>query len=289
LEGSSEPFAVYSQRGTEARGALIGLLPDDWRFEGRRVLDFGCGAGRTLRHFLDEATVSEIWGTDIDADSVAWLERHLCPPLHVRRNGVDPPLEFESGHFDLIWALSVFTHLADNSLSWLAELHRLLRPRGLLIASYMGRMNGWAFTREEWDEDRVGMNVIRRDQGWDKGGPMVLMSDWWVQQHWGRAFEILKASPVHGQTWALLRKKDVTITAAELAELSDDPREIAALRHNITQVERDREIAIDELRDRYERSLSWRVTRPLRTGTAAIRRALTVAEARGWWRKIRSG
>jgi SAM-dependent methyltransferase len=282
LEGAGDPYDAYEHLGAEAKGALLGLLPTDWSFDGKRALDFGCGAGRTLRHFLEEAKVGEIWGTDIDADSIAWLDEHLCPPLHVRRNDADPPLPFDDESFDLIWALSVFTHLTDNSLPWLAELHRVLRPGGLLIASYMGRLNGYAFTQEAWDEDLVGMNVLRRDQEWEDGGPMVLMSDWWVQAHWGRAFEIVRSSPVHGQTWALLQKRDAEITVSELAELSDDPREIAALRHNIAQVERDRVRSIMEVRNDYEHSLSWRVTRPLRTGRAALRRAIADAEARGW-------
>ena len=110
--------------------------------------------------------------------------------------------------FDLIWALSVFTHLVDP-MRWLAELHRVLAPGGQLIASYMGRHNGEAFTREPWDEDRTGIVILRRDQGWEHGGPMVLMSDWWVDAHWGRAFEPLRREPVHGQTWALLRRREV--------------------------------------------------------------------------------
>ena len=202
------------------------------------------------------------------------------------RTSGEPPLDFASGSFDLIWALSVFTHLTDNSLPWLAELHRTLRPGGLLIASYMGRFNGWLLTDEEWDEDRVGMNVLRRDQGWDDGGPVVLMSDWWVQEHWGRGFEIVKLDLVHGQTWALLRRKDLEITANDLAELSDDPREITALRHNISQVERDRIRVISEVRNHYEHSLSWRLTRPLRTGRDALRRAIHAVQTTGWSRPM---
>jgi hypothetical protein len=109
------------------------------------------------------------------------------------------------------------------------------------------------------------MNVLRRDQGWDAGGPMVLMSDWWVRAHWGRAFEIVETLPeMHGQTWVLLKKRDVAISAEELERPSDDPREWIALQHNVRQVERDRELALGEVRGYYEGSLSWRVTRPLR-------------------------
>lgn len=115
----------WGRLGPESRGALLDLLPEDWSFEGKRVLDFGCGPGRTLRQFLVEAQSAELWGVDIDAASIESL-RDLCPPLHVMRCDVVPPLGLERGSFDLVWAISVFTHLADTSLPWLLELHRLL-------------------------------------------------------------------------------------------------------------------------------------------------------------------
>lgn len=265
LAGRGDPLTAYERLGAETKTALLELLPDDWSFSGKRVLDFGCGAGRTLRHFLTEAEDAEFWGADIDRPSIEWLERNLRPPLHALCNDRDPPLPFERGTFHFIWALSVFTHLADNSLAWLLELHSLLKPRGLLVATYMGRWNSGFFLSEPWDEDKIGMNVLRRDQGWEHGGPIVLMSDWWVREHWGRAFEIVEVAPqVHGQTWLLLRRREVELTARDLERPGDDPREWAALRHNVRQVERDREKALAELRASYEASISWRITRPLR-------------------------
>jgi SAM-dependent methyltransferase len=240
LEGRGEPFAAYEKLGAETREALEGLLPDDWSFDRKRVLDFGCGAGRTLRHFLSEAETAEFWGADIDAPSIDWLQQTLCPPLHALRSAVDPPLPLERGSFDLIWALSVFTHLTDNSLAWLLELHRVLKPGGTLIATYMGRWNSEVLAGEPWEEDRVGMNVLRHNRSWEVGGPMVLMSDWWVRAHWGRAFEILEVAPrIHNQSWALLRKRDVELTADELEAPADDPREYVALRHNVRQLQRE--------------------------------------------------
>jgi SAM-dependent methyltransferase len=272
LENRGKPFAAYEKLGAEARAAITEMLPAGWSFDGKRVLDFGCGAGRTLRHFLTEAQAGDFWGSDIDAPSIAWLQQNLCPPLQAMQNSTDPPLGLEHGTFDLIWALSVFTHLTDNSLPWLAELHALLKPGGLLLATYMGRYNGELFTHEPWDENEVGMNVLRRrTQAWDAGGPVVLMSDWWVKAHWGRAFEFVGQAPVHGQTWTLLRKLDVQITADELAEPSNDPRELVALRRNLRQVEQDYERALAELRDEYELSISWRITRPLRTARTLAR------------------
>jgi SAM-dependent methyltransferase len=281
LDGWGEPFAAYERLGAETKAALLDLLPTDWSFEGKRVLDFGCGAGRTLRHFLAEAESGELWGADIDIASIAWLEANLCPPLHALRSRPAPPLELEGGSFDLIWAISVFTHLTDHSLAWLAELHRLLRPEGLLMASYTGRWSSEPLAGEPWDEDRVGMNVLRHDQGWDDGGPMVLMSDWWVREHWGRAFELVAAEPqVHGQTWVLMRRRNVQPSAEELAAPSGDPREYAALRHNLEQLRREQSVRVESMRAAYESSLSWRTTRPLRELGAGLR-----AARRAWGRR----
>jgi SAM-dependent methyltransferase len=244
LEGRQDPQAAYDALGAQTKAALLGLLPDDWSFAGRRVLDFGCGAGRTLRQFLAEAETAEVWGADVDAASVEWLTRHLCPPLHAVRCGERPPLPFADGSVDLAWAISVFTHLTDASAAWLLELHRVLRPDGLLMASYMGRWNATTWTGEPWDEDRIGMNVLHHGNAWSEGGPVVLMSDWWVREHWGRAFEFVAVAPeVHGQTWALLRRRDVARSVEDLERPSGDPREVAALRHNVRQLQRE----IDEL------------------------------------------
>ena len=115
--------------------------------------------------------------------------------MHAVQCGYDPPLEFESASVDLAWAISVFTHLTDNSVPWLLELHRLLKPGGLLIATYMGRWVSEFVTGEPWDEDRVGMNMLHMSGLSDGGGPLVLISDWWLREHWARAFEALESTP----------------------------------------------------------------------------------------------
>ena len=270
LDGYPDPFEAYRDLGLQTKQAVLGLLPPHWSFAGKRVMDFGSGAGRTLRHFLDEAEAAEFWAVDVDAPSIAWLRQHLSPPLKTARCGPAPPLNFDDGYFDLVWAISVFTHLTDTSLPWLLELHRVLKPGGLLIATYMGRWNSEVLANEPWDEDRIGMNVLRHNNPWDTGGPMVLMSDWWVRSHWGRAFEILEIEPrVHNQSWALLRRRDVQPTVEDLERPADDSREYDALRHNLRQVQRELDLSVQRLAE-YENSLSWKVTRPLR----ALRRRL---------------
>lgn len=239
-----EGFIQYDNLGAETRAELLRLLPTGTSLEGKRLLDFGCGAGRTMRHFLAEARSGEVVGADIDARSVDWINAELAPPLRAIRCEVDPPLPFDSGSFDLAWAISVFTHLSGNSAEWLLELHRVLRPGGLLMASYMGEWNSEVIAGEPWDEDRIGMNLLHHNRPWDQGGPMVFMSDWWVREHWGRAFEIVDLNRrFHNQTWAMLRRREVSLSADELLAPGDDPREWRALRHNVVQVQRELEAA----------------------------------------------
>lgn len=253
---AADDMALYEEIGRRTREEILDLLPDGWSFEGKRVLDFGCGAGRTLRHFLGEAAVAEIHGCEIDAASVDWLETNLSPPLHVFRNEETPPLPLAGDSFDLIWAISVFTHLTDHWAGWLLELHRLLREDGLLIATILGPA-----LAEEWHpaaprrgdddavlEDRIGMNVIHFDRGWDLGGPAVFHSAWWIEEHWGRAFEILSLRedgfiPMgewRGQGVALLRRKQGRPTVEEFERIDPaERREIAALEHNVRQLHRE--------------------------------------------------
>ena len=71
----------YVAVGQRMRDQVLKALPDGWGFEGRRILDFGCGAGRLLRQFTEEAEVAEFHGSDTDAEMIGWVREHLCPPV----------------------------------------------------------------------------------------------------------------------------------------------------------------------------------------------------------------
>jgi len=65
-------------------------------------------------------------------------ERHFLPETH-------------EGERDLVWSVSVFTHLTDHWAGWLAELHRVLAPGGLAIVSFLGGAMYGAWTGDAWD------------------------------------------------------------------------------------------------------------------------------------------
>jgi len=104
----------------------------------QRVLDFGCGCGRTIRWFLSDGAATEFHGVDVDQEAVEWCTRHLHRG-HFLTTPPEPPLPYPSEHFDLIYCLSVFTHLNESMQDlWLAELARVLKPGGALFLTIYG-------------------------------------------------------------------------------------------------------------------------------------------------------
>ena len=239
-------WAGYEEFGAATRREIIGLLPPGWSFAGKQVLDFGCGAGRTLRHFLEEAREGTVYGCDIDVPSIEWLEEELSPPLHVFLADETPPLPLDAGSLDLVWAISVFTHLTGTWSAWLAEMHRVLRADGLLLVTYIGPGAVAQVSSEPWDEERTGMHVLRYGAPWSIGGPMVMHSEWWLREHWGRAFEIVTlrregfAKSSGGQGVLLMRKRPGPVSPEALERIAPgDPRELEALRYQVAQLQRE--------------------------------------------------
>jgi SAM-dependent methyltransferase len=234
-----DPWGHYERVGALVRSNVDAGLPAGWDWSGKRALDFGCGAGRVLTQYADEAARAELWGCDIDRPSIEWMQRELEPPFHSFLCGETPGLPQADGFFDLIWAASVFTHLIEGWSGWLCELHRVLADDGILIASFLGP-GMWAAVGEgEWEEDRIGMCALRAGQPWATGGPTVFHSEWWLREHWGRAFEILsvdRGTEPWNHGWVALRKRAGAVTEAELERVSDDPREVDALSHNLELV-----------------------------------------------------
>jgi SAM-dependent methyltransferase len=101
------------------------------------ILEFGCGCGRVARHWAHLAG-PEIHGCDANRELVAWCAANL-PFLRAAENELRPPLPYENEKFDLVYAISVLTHLPPAlQWEWAAELRRVLRPGGLLIATFHG-------------------------------------------------------------------------------------------------------------------------------------------------------
>ena len=229
--------------------AIRELLPSGWELAGRRVLDFGCGPGDVLRHFTQDR--AELHACDPDPECVEWLHERLSPPVHGFVRPPVPPLPLEAGTLDLVWATSAFTRLAGDWAPWLAELHRVLGPDGLLIAAFLGPGMAEETLGEPWDDERLGMTVADLDPSGEDGGPVAVHARWWIEAHWGRAFDLVDlrpdgfaAPPGAGAGVAVLRPRGEMPAPAELERVdADEPRELAARRHELALLAARREDA----------------------------------------------
>lgn len=102
------------------------------------VLDLGCGPARVLPHVATLAPDAVLSGCDIDRAAIEWASRHH-PRLDWSTNRFEPPLPYGDGSFELVYSISVFSHLDEPFQDrWLAEVRRVLRPGGIALLSVHG-------------------------------------------------------------------------------------------------------------------------------------------------------
>lgn len=280
-----DPVRLYLGHGAILARGLLAHFPEDLALSGERVLDFGCGSGRFLRHLVNAGTGAAFEGADIDAACIDWLERHLPPPHTAFRNAATPPLPRPDGHYALIYATSVFTHLTDTWAAWICELHRLLADGGVLIATTLDEAAGVDFDEDPWDDARIGMLVLGPGRPWVAGGPMVLHSEWWIRAHWGRAFDVLDFHPGtgsdFGQAIVVMRKRPGAITPEELERIEpDEPRELSALIHAVRRAGQE-SVSLNADHDAYSVAYQTEATRSrrLELENAELARRLADAES----------
>ena len=152
--------------------------------DGARVLDFGCGCGRTLPWFKLLYPNAQIEGADIDAEAIEWCRQNLSGSAQFRVNELEPPLSYRAEHFDLVYSISIFTHLPeDMQFRWLDELRRVTKRGGHLLLTVAG----------EHDLPPGEKFLYRTGQG-TKGLPsfyqVTLHSEAYVRERWSKFFEI---------------------------------------------------------------------------------------------------
>lgn len=132
--GYAEDAGLYLKIGQENMDRMRALLASAGRDirPGQRILDFGCAAGPMLRRLKDFLETSELWGVDIDMESILWCQQHFPKQYRWAVTSTFPHLPFEDHYFDLIYCGSVYSHMADMTDAWLLEMARVLRPGGTL-------------------------------------------------------------------------------------------------------------------------------------------------------------
>lgn len=132
-------WKAYYQGGRQTAELMAEVINAHAKSENLRVLEWGCGPGRLIRHLADALQrPCELTGCDYNEASVAWCRQNL-PEIRFLPNRLEPPIELEAGEFDCIYAFSVLTHLsAEAHELWRQELQRLLAPGGVLVVTTQG-------------------------------------------------------------------------------------------------------------------------------------------------------
>jgi SAM-dependent methyltransferase len=185
------------------------------------VLDYGCGSGSVLPHVMELSGATGVrWaGSDVDAEAIGWARAHL-PGVDWAVNPYRGPLRFGDDAFDLIYSISILTHL-DEPLqdAWLAELARVLRPGGTALLSVHGPhaygecVSGRVISRtascatriaargdlavegfiyEPYDRDRWS---VRDFAGIDDTFGMTFHHPDWIRRSWSRWFDVVDIVP----------------------------------------------------------------------------------------------
>lgn len=130
----------FLETGRQCSHDLRETLADVGREVGsfERILDFGCGCGRTLLWLEPWSEDSSLHGTDIDDAAIEWC-RHSIGFATFAVNSTLPPLAYTEASFDLVYAVSVFTHLSEElQFEWLNELRRVVAPKGYALVTLRG-------------------------------------------------------------------------------------------------------------------------------------------------------
>ena len=132
--------ALYSHFAVAARflTALSDLLKEE-QIEVSRILDFGSGYGRVSRFlplFWPDAMISV---SEVKPEAMEFQKRFGFDVIkHAQASE-----SFDAGKFDLIMALSVFSHLPlDSFRPWLNKLLSHLLPGGILVFSFNALSGG---------------------------------------------------------------------------------------------------------------------------------------------------
>ena len=153
--------AYYNQsKGTAER--LTGFFEKHIDLSKVRILDWGCGPGRVIRHFPGLlAEGCGFFATDYNRVSIDWCKEHI-PGVQFSVNQLAPPMDYQDGFFDIVYGISVLTHLSEElHHAWFEELCRVCKPGGIMYLTTQGEAFKARLTTPEVARFERGELVVR--------------------------------------------------------------------------------------------------------------------------------
>jgi SAM-dependent methyltransferase len=102
-----------------------------------RWLDVGCGTGAFSELILRHAAPNSVTGIDPSPEQIDYVRKHL--PGHTFEVGDSMAMPFGEGAFDVVASALVIHFIPDRAKAF-AEMHRVLRPGGL-VGGYTWKRN----------------------------------------------------------------------------------------------------------------------------------------------------
>ena len=186
-----------------------------------RIFDFGGSTGRVFRHFYFQGGW-DVWSSDFKRSSVEWNLLNFPSHIRVFQGTYQATLPVDSQTFDLIIAMSVFTHIDETETNWLMELRRVLRVGGVALitihneATWSNMWDGLREATEKYSPELAAHTELppgRHVSNFRTDDPYrcnVFHSDDYIMRQWSRYFEVLDILPraSDAQSIVVLRRKD---------------------------------------------------------------------------------
>jgi len=152
----------YYEGGAQSARMIVDLILPHAAPGVLRVLDWGCGPARIVRHLPNLLPVgSIIFGTDYNTRTVEWCRQHI-KGVTFSQNNLHPPTTYSDQFFQVIYSLSVLTHLSEAShQAWYSELMRVASPGAVLLLTTQGQAFCEKLTKTEQNQFKNGQLVVR--------------------------------------------------------------------------------------------------------------------------------
>ena len=181
-----------------------------------RILDWGCGPARIIRHLPDLlGSAWEFFGTDYNLNTIQWCRQNI-QRVDFFHNEVAPPLPFASNFFDVIYGISIFTHLSEsNHQAWYQELIRVTKPGGVLLLTAQGNSFQVRLTEDEKTLFKKGELVVRANVKEGHRLYSAFHPPAYMKQLFAKEAKILNHQPGQPKDWGIeqdiwiLKKKNI--------------------------------------------------------------------------------
>jgi ubiquinone/menaquinone biosynthesis C-methylase UbiE len=167
-------YTKFYTNGKPTAEWLVRHIADFKEFKNLSILDWGCGTGRIIRHLPTVVDNSNtFFGTDYNKKYVKWCDENLIG-ITFKLNFLKPPLDFNDSSMDVIYGISIFTHLSEElHFSWMMELTRVLKNKGILLLTTHGIIHSLKLLPEEKENFDAGKLVVH---GYKKEGNRLYAS-----------------------------------------------------------------------------------------------------------------